>query len=93
MVGHWQVLDLQDDRSFVRNLVKAGCDVYVIDWGQPTPADQFDDFGDLVNSYMDAFVDVIRKRYGTSSINPLGICQVVCCRCVLRRFIRITSAI
>jgi polyhydroxyalkanoate synthase subunit PhaC len=48
MVGHWNVLDLQDDRSFVRNLVEAGCDVYVMDWGHPAPADQFDDFGDLV---------------------------------------------
>jgi polyhydroxyalkanoate synthase subunit PhaC len=75
MVGHWNVLDLQDDRSFVRNLVEAGCDVYVMDWGHPTPADQFDDFGDLVNSYMDAFVDVIRERHGIPSINLLGICQ------------------
>src|SRR5215470_1372063 len=30
MVGHWAVLDLQDDRSFVRNLIDAGCDVYEI---------------------------------------------------------------
>jgi len=75
MVGRWNVLDLQDDRSFVRNLVEAGCDVYVMDWGHPTPADQFDDFGDLVNSYMDAFVDVIRERHGIPSINLLGICQ------------------
>jgi len=75
MVGHWQVLDLQDDRSFVKNLVEAGCDVYVIDWGHPTPADQFDDFGDLVNSYMDTFVEVIRERHGVPSINLLGICQ------------------
>jgi len=75
MVGHWHVLDLQDDRSFLKNLVEAGCEVYVTDWGHPTPADQFDDFGDLINTYMDAFVDVIRERHDSPSINMLGICQ------------------
>ena len=75
MVGNWRVVDLQDDRSLVKNLVEAGCDVYVLDWGHPTPADQFDDFGDLVNTYMDTFVDVICERHGVASINLLGICQ------------------
>ncbi len=75
MVGHWSVLDLQDDRSFVRNLVEAGCDVYVMDWGHPTRADQFDDFGDLIDTYIDNFVEVICDRHGIPSINLLGICQ------------------
>jgi polyhydroxyalkanoate synthase len=75
MVGRWTILDLQEDRSFVRNLVEAGCELYVIDWGHPTPADRYDDFGDLVNIYMDAFVDAIRKREGIDKVNLLGICQ------------------
>jgi len=75
MVGHWGVLDLQEDRSFVKKLVEAGCDVYVLDWGHPTRADQFDDFGDLLNTYMDTFVDVICERHNIPSINLLGICQ------------------
>ena len=75
MVGHWAVLDLQDDRSFVRNLTDAGCDVYVLDWGHPTPADQFDDFGDLINIYMDRFVETIGERHDISAINLVGICQ------------------
>ena len=75
MVGRWTILDLQDDRSFVRNLVEAGCQVYVLDWGHPTPADRYDDFGDLVNMYMDSFVNEICKREGIEQINLLGICQ------------------
>jgi polyhydroxyalkanoate synthase len=75
MVGHWNVLDLQDDRSFVRKLAEAGCDVYVVDWGHPTLADQFDDFGDLVNVYLDSFVDVIRDRHRIPAVNLVGICQ------------------
>lgn len=75
MVGHWTILDLQPDRSFLRNLAEAGCEVYMLDWGHPTAADQFDDFSDLVDIYMDGFVDAIRDRHDTDSINLLGICQ------------------
>ena len=75
MVGRWTILDLQEDRSFLRNLSEAGCELYVIDWGHPTPADQFDDFGDLVDLYLDGFVDVICDRHGIEAVSLLGICQ------------------
>lgn len=75
MVGRWTVLDLQEDRSFVRNLCEAGLDVYVLDWGHPTKADRFDDLGDMANLYMDGFVDAICERAGVEAVNLLGICQ------------------
>ena len=68
MVGRWTILDLQPDRSFLRSLAEGGCEVYVVDWGHPTPADQFDDFGDLINLYLDSFIDVIRDRHKVPSI-------------------------
>ena len=70
MVGHWTILDLQPDRSFLRNLAEAGCEVYMLDWGHPTAADQFDDFSDLVDIYMDGFVDAIRDRHDTEFDQP-----------------------
>jgi poly[(R)-3-hydroxyalkanoate] polymerase subunit PhaC len=75
MVGRWTVLDLQDDRSFLGNLSKSGCEVYVLDWGHPTPADRFDDFSDLIDLYLDEFVECICDRHGIEAINLLGICQ------------------
>lgn len=75
MVGSWQILDLQPDRSFLRSLAEAGSTVYVVDWGHPTAADQFDDFSDLVDIYIDSFVDAIRDRHGIDTVNLLGICQ------------------
>lgn len=75
MVGRYTVLDLQEDRSFLRNLAEGGLDVYVVDWGHPSRADQFDDLGDYVELYLDAFVDVIRERHGLDAINLFGICQ------------------
>ena len=75
MVGHWTILDLQPDRSFLRNLAEGGCEVYMLDWGHPTAADQFDDFSDLVDIVMDGFIDVICDRHDSSSVNLLGVCQ------------------
>lgn len=75
MVGSWQILDLQPDRSFLKSLAESGSTVYVVDWGHPTPADQFDDFSDLVDIYIDGFVDGIRDRHEVEQINLLGICQ------------------
>ena len=75
MVGSWEILDLQPDRSFLRNLAQSGSSVYVVDWGHPTPADQFDDFSDLVDIYIDSFVDAICDRHHIDKVNLLGICQ------------------
>jgi polyhydroxyalkanoate synthase subunit PhaC len=69
MVGHWTILDLQPDRSFLRNLAEGGCEVYMLDWGHPTAADQFDDFSDLVDIVMDGFVDAICDRHDIPSVN------------------------
>lgn len=75
LVGRYTVLDLQEDRSFLRNLVAAGLDVYVIDWGHPGRADRYDDMSDYVEGYLAEFVDRIRARHDLPSINLLGICQ------------------
>ena len=59
----------------MRNLTEAGCEVYVLDWGNPTPADRYDDFSDMVDVYLDGFVDAICERPAIDAINLLGICQ------------------
>ena len=41
LVGRYTMMDLQEDRSLVRNLLRAGLDVYVVDWGHPSRADRF----------------------------------------------------
>ena len=75
LVGSYKVLDLQPDRSFVGNLLEAGLDVYVVDWGHPNRACRHDDLGDYIEGYLDAFVDAVRKASGHDKINLLGLCQ------------------
>ena len=75
LVGRYTVLDLQPDRSFLGSLMEAGLDVYVVDWGHPNRACRYDDLGDYVEGYLDAFVDATRAEAGHDAINLLGICQ------------------
>lgn len=70
----WMV-DLQEDRSMVRNLLAQGEDVYLIDWGYPDGADRWLTLEDYIDGYLDRCIDVIRKRHAVDALNLLGICQ------------------
>jgi polyhydroxyalkanoate synthase len=75
LVGRYQMVDLELERSFVRKLLAQGLDVYVIDWGLPKRYQRWHAMDDYVNGYLDDCVDVVRRKSGASAINLLGICQ------------------
>jgi polyhydroxyalkanoate synthase len=75
MVGRWTMTDLQEDRSLVRNLLNLGIDLYVVDWGNPSRADQFMTLDDYICGYLDGCVTEIARRAGVPRINMLGVCE------------------
>ncbi len=75
LVNREYVLDLQPDRSVVRNLLHHGMDLYITDWGYPTRADRYLSLDDYVDIYLNDFVDFIRDTTGNEKINLMGICQ------------------
>jgi len=75
LVGRFQMIDLEAERSLVRKLLAEGFDVYFVDWGLPSRAQRWLGIDDYVSGYLDECVDVIRERSGQDSINLLGICQ------------------
>ena len=75
LVGRYQMIDLEADRSFVRKLLAEGVDVYMVDWGHPTRAHRWLTIDDYVSGYLDGCVDVIRERDGFDKVNLIGICQ------------------
>jgi polyhydroxyalkanoate synthase len=75
LIGRYTVIDLQEDRSLVRNLLARGSDVYVIDWGSPSRADRFLSVDDYVDGYLNDCVDHIRRDSGHESVTLLGICE------------------
>jgi polyhydroxyalkanoate synthase len=75
LVGRFQMIDLEADRSLVRKLLGSGFDVYFIDWGLPTRAQRWLAIDDYVSGYLNDCVDVVRERSGSQQVNLLGICQ------------------
>lgn len=75
LVNRHDMLDIQPDRSFVRNLLAQGFDVYIIDWGYPTRADKYVTLDDYVNWFLNDIVDFVRKNNGVEKVNLMGICQ------------------
>jgi polyhydroxyalkanoate synthase len=75
LINRPYMVDLQENRSLVRNLLKLGMDVYLIDWGYPSRGDRWLTLDDYINGYLDTCVEAVRQRYSGEQINLLGICQ------------------
>lgn len=75
LVNRPYMLDIQPDRSFIRNLLKQGLDVYIIDWGYPTGPDRYLSMDDYINGYLNNCVDAVRKEAGSEKVSLMGICQ------------------
>jgi polyhydroxyalkanoate synthase len=75
LIGRYTMADLQEDRSLVRNLLKLGVDLYVVDWGNPTRADRWLTLDDYIDGYLGECVREIAERHGIDRINLLGICE------------------
>ena len=75
LVGRYQMIDLEAERSFVRKLLAQGIKVYMVDWGEPKRVHRWLTIDDYVSGYIDNCVDVICRREGLDQINLLGVCQ------------------
>jgi polyhydroxyalkanoate synthase len=75
LVNRPYMVDLQDDKSLVRQLLARGEDVYIIDWGYPDRSDRFLTLEDYIERFIGGAVDHLRATHGLDAINLLGICQ------------------
>jgi polyhydroxyalkanoate synthase len=75
MVNRYTILDLQPDRSIIRNLLDHGQDVYLVDWGYTDRMDRYLTMEDYIDGFLNDCVDVIRERHQIEAINLLGVCQ------------------
>ena len=75
LVNRQYMMDLQSDRSLIRNLLGQGLDIYIIDWGYPDHGDRYVTMEDYIDVYLDDCVEVVRERTGCDKVNLLGVCQ------------------
>ncbi len=73
-VGRASVTDLDAECSLVRDVLAQGVDVYVIDWGSVSRADQFVTIDDHVDGWL---YDCVAHVRGATGVPPalLGICE------------------
>ncbi|MCW2866988.1 MAG: Poly(3-hydroxyalkanoate) synthetase, partial [Marmoricola sp.] len=68
------ILDLRPGNSFVEQLLEAGFDVYLLDWGVPDERDAANRLEDYVDDYLPAAVERVREVSGADEVNVLGYC-------------------
>ncbi|GAB3867500.1 alpha/beta fold hydrolase [Nocardioides maradonensis] len=68
------ILDLRPGNSVIEQLIDAGFDVYMLDWGVPDERDAANGLEDYVDSYMPAAIERVCELSGSDSINLFGYC-------------------
>ncbi|MEO3707440.1 hypothetical protein [Trichormus azollae] len=69
LVNRPYIVDLQEERSLVSNLLKLGLDVYLIDWGYPSSDDCWLTLDKYINGYINNCVDVVCAHRNLQQIN------------------------
>ena len=75
LINKSYIFDLQDDKSWIRNLISQGFDVFLIDWKPPTSNDKYVSFDDYVNEFIDDCVDIIRNEKSIEKLTLHGYCM------------------
>jgi len=75
LVNRPYILDLQSDKSVVRQYLDRGFDVYLIDWGVPSHSDRRLTLNDYVCGLLNDVVNDIIHRHGREDLHLLGYCM------------------
>jgi polyhydroxyalkanoate synthase len=68
------VFDLQPGNSLVERFCGAGLDVYMLDWGEPGPADSANTLETYCDEYLPWAVDATTAHSGADSVTLFGYC-------------------
>ena len=74
LINRYHILDIHPKKSWVRNLLEQGIDVYMVDWGTPSKMDKYLDFDDYVNDYLDNCVEFVKDESSVDQISLQGYC-------------------
>jgi polyhydroxyalkanoate synthase len=75
LIGRQTMTDLTPGRSLVRNLLAAGVDVFVLDWGHAEAGDAGNGFDHYADAQLGRALAAVRATSGAARPALLGICQ------------------
>jgi poly[(R)-3-hydroxyalkanoate] polymerase subunit PhaC len=74
LISRSYILDLRPGNSFVEHLLKAGYDVFLLDWGVPDESDSQNTIETYVDDYLPLAVAAVFEEAGTDSVTLIGYC-------------------
>jgi polyhydroxyalkanoate synthase len=74
LISRSYILDLTPGNSFIEQLLDAGFDVYMLDWGEPDERDAANRLEDYADDYIPAGIDRVRELSGADQVNLFGYC-------------------
>ena len=75
LINRPYILDLQPDKSVVRQYLDRGFDVYMIDWGIPSDADRSLTLEDYACRFLQNVVEFIIREHRRKDLQLLGYCM------------------
>jgi poly[(R)-3-hydroxyalkanoate] polymerase subunit PhaC len=75
LVSRAYILDLHEDNSLAARLRDAGFDPYILDWGEPTPADAGNTLETYVGRYLPRAFRAMLAESGAERATVLGYCM------------------
>jgi polyhydroxyalkanoate synthase len=75
LINRPDILDFSAEASFIKGLLQAGRDVYLLDWGYPSSEDCDLSLSTYVADYLRNCIQKIKSHSRQSQVDLLGICQ------------------
>src|SRR6476469_6416516 len=75
LINKSYILDLQQDKSWVRSLLEQGINVYLLDWKAPSKLDKYTTIDDYVNNFIYECVEKVKNIENVEQISLQGYCM------------------
>ena len=75
LINKSYIFDLQENKSWVKNLLEHGMNVYLLDWKAPSKMDKFTTVDDYVNIFIYECVEQIKHIENVKRISLQGYCM------------------
>ena len=75
LINKSYILDLQPNKSWIKNIVDQGINVYLIDWKSPGKFDKFTTIDDYVNLFIYDCVEIVKSIENTDKVSLQGYCM------------------
>jgi polyhydroxyalkanoate synthase subunit PhaC len=75
LINKSYILDLQPNKSWIKNILDQGINVYLVDWKSPGKFDKFTTIDDYVNLFIYECVEIVKSIENIDKVSLQGYCM------------------